>query len=107
MVKLDAGVGGGELPVNLALVGVGLALPGGELGVEGVEVLDAAVEALPGQGGEFDLGDVEPRAVFGGVVDLQPLGQRERLGRLERLVQRPMPWVFRLSMTSTTDSASG
>ena len=58
------------------LVGV---LPGGEFGVEGVEVGDAAVEALPGQGGQFDLGDVEPGAVFGGVVDLQPLGQRERL----------------------------
>jgi len=86
VAEFDAGVGGGELPVDLAAVGVGLALPGGELGVEGVEVVDAAVEALPGQGGEFDLGDVEPGAVSGGVVDLQPLGQRERLGRLERLV---------------------
>ena len=50
--------------------------------------LDAAVEALPGQDGQLDLGDVEPGAVFGGVVDLQALGQGERLGGFERLVER-------------------
>ena len=54
----DAGVGGGELPLDLALVGVGGVLPGGEFGVEGVEVGDAPVEALAGQGGQLDLGDV-------------------------------------------------
>jgi hypothetical protein len=46
----------------LALVGVGGVLPGGEFGVE---VGDAAIEALAGQGGELDLGDVEPGAVSG------------------------------------------
>jgi hypothetical protein len=40
---LDAGVGGGEVPVDLALVDIGLVLP---VGVEGVEVVDAAVQAL-------------------------------------------------------------
>lgn len=52
-------------------------LPGGEFGVEHGEVVDAAVQALAGEGGELDLGDVEPGPVFGGVVDLQTLGQRE------------------------------
>ena len=51
MAEFRAGVGGGELPVDLALVGVGLVLPGGEFGVECVEVTDAAVEALPAQDG--------------------------------------------------------
>jgi hypothetical protein len=32
-------------------------------------------------------GDVEPGAVPGGVVDLQPLGERAGLGRLERFVE--------------------
>jgi hypothetical protein len=73
VAEFDAGVCRGELPVDLALIGVGGVLPGGELGVEGVDVGDAAVEALSGQSGEFDLGDVEPGAVAGGVVDLQPL----------------------------------
>ena len=48
MAELDPGVGGGELPLDLALVGVGGVLPGGEFGVEGVEVGDAPVEALSG-----------------------------------------------------------
>ena len=70
MSEFDAGVGCGELPVDLSLVGVGGLLPGGQLGVEHVEVVDASGEALPGQRGQFDLGDVQPGAVFGRVVDL-------------------------------------
>jgi hypothetical protein len=87
-VKLDACVVGGELPADLALVGVGGVLSGGEFGVEGVEFVDAAVEALPGQCGQFDLGDVEPGPVFGCVVDLQTLGQREGLFGWEGFVER-------------------
>jgi hypothetical protein len=48
--EFDAGVRRGELPVDLSLVGVDRVLPCGEFGVEGVEVGDAAVEALAGQG---------------------------------------------------------
>ena len=48
MAEFDAGVGGGELPLDLALVGVGGVLPGGEFGVEGVDVGDTAIEALAG-----------------------------------------------------------
>ena len=73
MAEFDPGVGGGELPVHLPVSGVGGVLPGGELGVEQVEVVDPSVQALPGQRGQLDLGDVEPGPVLGGVVDLQPL----------------------------------
>src|SRR5215203_1928676 len=52
------------MPVDLALAGVRGVLPGG------------------------DLGDVQPGAVFRGVVDLQALGQGERLGGFERFVER-------------------
>ena len=41
---------------------------------EDFRVGDAAVEALPAQGAQLDLGDVEPRAMLGRVVDLQPVG---------------------------------
>jgi hypothetical protein len=64
MTQFDAGVGRGELPVDLTVVGVGGLLPGGEFGVEHVEVLDASVQALAGQSGQFDLGDVQPGSVF-------------------------------------------
>jgi hypothetical protein len=49
--EFDSGVVCGEVPVDLPLVGVGVVLPGGQLGVEGVAVSDAAVEALPGEDG--------------------------------------------------------
>ena len=55
MAEFDAGVVGGEMPVDLALAGVRGVLPGGELSIEGVEVADAAVQALPGQDGQLDL----------------------------------------------------
>ena len=86
VAELDAGVVGGEVPVDLPLVGVGVVLPGGEFSVQGVEFADPAVEALPSQDGQFDLGDVEPGPVFGCVVDLQALGQRERLGGFKGLI---------------------
>ena len=88
MAEFDTGVVGGEVPLDLTLIGIGLPLPGGEFGAQGLEVLDAPVQALAGQHREFDFGNVEPRAVFGGVVDLEPLSERERLGRLEGLVER-------------------
>ena len=88
MAESGASVVGGEVPVDLALVGVGRVLAGGEFGVEDVEVIDAAVEALAGQGGEFDLGDVEPGPVFGGVVELRALREGERPLRGECLVER-------------------
>ena len=47
MAEFDAGVSGGELPVDLALLCVGGLLPGCEFGVEAVDVGDAPVEALP------------------------------------------------------------
>ena len=61
MAESGSGVVGGELPVHLPLVGVGGGLPGSEFGVEQVKVLDAALEALAGERGELDLGDVQPR----------------------------------------------
>jgi hypothetical protein len=37
------------VPVDLALVGVGGVLPGGELGVEDVQIVDAPAGALVGE----------------------------------------------------------
>lgn len=65
MSEFDPGGVGGELPVDLTFLSVGGVLPGCEFGVEDVEFADATVQALAGQCGEFDLGDVEPGPVFG------------------------------------------
>lgn len=102
MTEFDAGVDARELPVDLPLVVVGGVLPGGEFGVQQVEVVDASAQALPGEGGQFDLGDVQPGAMCGCVVDLQPLGEPAGFDRVEGLVEgagrvggampRPVDW---------------
>src|SRR5262245_55447098 len=66
VAELDPGVAGGDLQVDLTLGGVGGGLPGGRFGVEHGRVVDAPVHALPGQRGQFDLGDGEPGPVWGG-----------------------------------------
>jgi hypothetical protein len=48
--EFGAGITGGEVPVDLALIGVDGVLPGGEFGVEDVKVVDAPVQALTAQG---------------------------------------------------------
>ncbi|WP_327556844.1 hypothetical protein [Actinophytocola sp.] len=89
---------GGEVPLDLALVGVDGGLPGGEFGVEDVDVVDASVEALAGEGGEFDLGDVEPGPVFalwwcesGAVIFEEAAGFGSRIPRLIQF--GPATWI--------------
>ena len=65
MPEFDAGVAGGELPVDLALFDVGGVGPGLEFCVEDVDVSDAPSEALPGEAGQLDLGDATLAAVLG------------------------------------------
>jgi hypothetical protein len=48
---------------------------------------DPLIKRLPRKDGELNLGDVEPAAVFGGVVDLELLGEPARFFGLERLVE--------------------
>ena len=64
-------------------------LPGGGLGGELRDTLDAAVEALGRQHADLDLDHVEPAGVFGNVVELQSAQQAARLWRREGLVERP------------------
>ena len=49
MTETDSRVAGGEMPVDLTLVGVDGLLPGGEFPVESVEVSDPAPEAPSGE----------------------------------------------------------
>jgi len=56
--------------------------------LQDVDIGDASGEALFGQDAQFDLGHVEPAAVFGGVADLQAIQESPRLFRREGFVQR-------------------
>ncbi len=63
MLKLDAGVLGGELPVGLGVACVSVFDPCVDLLAECVLIRRAAVEALGCQAGEFGLGQIKPGAV--------------------------------------------
>src|SRR4029453_18954333 len=83
-LQLDAGVLGREAPVDATTGGVARCLPRGDLPLQRRLVGQAAVQAPPGQHGQPGLGHVQPAAVLGGVVQLQPVGQPFGLGRWER-----------------------
>ena len=46
MLKFDASIFGGELPVSLGVAGIAVVLPGGNFVVEDLFVGNAAIEAL-------------------------------------------------------------
>lgn len=108
MSELGTGVARGEMPVDLPLVAVGGVLPGGEFSVENVQVSDAAVKALAGQGGQLDFCDGQPRSVSGGVWWISSrCASANALAGSKASYSEPMVCVLRLSITKTTFAASG
>ena len=87
MQEFDAGILGRELPVHGHAQGVAVLHPGLDLGSQHGLAFDALVQALRGQGRELDFGNVEPAAVLGCVVPLQPRRGASRLGRGKGLVE--------------------
>ena len=74
-MELYPGLVVGELPLRFRMVFVSMRLPGSDFLDEAVFVFDAPVEALRRQNTEFRLRHVEPTAVFGRVMPLEPLGE--------------------------------
>ena len=81
-------------------------LPGGDLSLEPLVVVDAPVQALALEHPDLNLGHVEPAGMLGGEVELQPThepmgfrrrgGLLERAGRVRRQVVRHHPDRLRL-----------
>ena len=78
---------GGEAPVHRGSVGVAPLLPCGDLGAQRLLIGDAPIEALALKDAELDLRDVQPTAVLGGVVEIQPTEDVLGLCGRERLVE--------------------
>ena len=66
MLKFDAGIFRGELPIGLGVVGIAVVLPGGDFVDEGLLVGDAAVEALSGEDTELGFRQIEPATARSG-----------------------------------------
>ena len=86
-LELDAGILGGEAPVHPYCVPVALLLPRSHLPPQSALVGNTAVQALPGHHPDFDLRHIQPTAMLGSVMDLQPFGDAPRFGRLKGFIQ--------------------
>jgi len=71
----------------LALVVVAAVLPGGDFLDQGVLVGDAPIETLRRQDAELGFSHVQPTAVFGRIVPLEPLHEPACLGGGEGFVE--------------------
>lgn len=91
MFEFDSGIRGRKLPVNAFLGRIAPLFPLGGFLDECLQIWDPSVQALDGQGAELDLGDIEPTAMLGGVVDLQTGGQSSGLLGWEGLIEGADP----------------
>ena len=105
--ELAASLGNREVPLDRWSFHVSLALPGRDLAACVVAVSEALGQALAGQYRQFALGDVEPAAVLGRVVELQLPGDPTRLAGGNAMYSEAFVCTFRLSNTTRTTCASG
>src|SRR3954469_4186416 len=87
MLELDASIGAGEAPVYGALGRVALGFPRTHLLSKRLSVGDALIQTLASEHAQLDLGHVQPRAVFGCVMNLQLTSDAPGLGGGERFIQ--------------------
>ena len=76
------------MPIRLGVVFVAVVLPGGDFLDQSVFVGDTSIEALARENAEFRLCHIQPTAVPGRVVPLEPLDEAACFGGGEGLVQR-------------------
>src|SRR5713226_7000068 len=87
MLELDASISRSEPPVNAHFSPIAFGLPGGDLASQLCLRTDAAVQTLPREDREFDLGHVQPTAMLRRVVEFQLLHQTSRLGWLKDVIK--------------------
>ncbi len=90
-MELPPGVLGSKPPVDGSLGGIALLFQGPDFPAEGGLVGDTPPEAGASQHAKFDLRHVEPAAMFGCVMKLQPFYDAPGLRGGEGLVQGSWP----------------
>jgi len=65
----------GELPINANLLNIASPRPGSCLTTEYFQIWGAPVQASLDEYAQFDSGDIQPTAMLGGVMNLQPIKQ--------------------------------
>src|ERR1700722_2632038 len=83
VLEFDTGIFGREVPIGFDVIAIAVVLPGGDFLDEGCLSGDGAGEELRGKHTKLGLSQIEPAAVFGGVVPLETLDKPLRLGGRE------------------------
>ena len=89
-MELGSGILGLEPPVDGDLGRVALGNRGPDFPPQRVFVGEPLPQAGTGQYAELDFGQVQPTAMLGGVVELQPFGNPPRLGRGRSRTRTPL-----------------
>ena len=87
MAQLDAGLPGGEVPVDFWGVGIPSRLPRCHGLAQQWLGSNPPIRALARQHGEFAFGDIEPRPMLGRVMPFKALGQSARCSRRKPFIQ--------------------
>src|SRR5512134_3621944 len=87
-VQFGSGMVKGEAPLRRGVLGIALRLPSCDLAGERLLVGDAPVQALAVEHRELQFGHIEPTAVLGRVLKLEPLDQAPCFLWRERLIER-------------------
>src|SRR6266511_747439 len=74
VLELDPGILGREAPVDATTGSVACRLPGHDLPLQRQPISHPPIQALLRQHAQLDLGHVQPAAMLGCVVDLEPVG---------------------------------
>src|SRR4249920_3212647 len=89
--ELYASILGGKLPVNTLVTLIASLLPCPGFIAQGLDIWNPPIQALSGEGTQFNFGNIEPAAVFGGMVDLKPFDQLPSLLGRKGLIERADP----------------
>ena len=88
MAHFGAGLFGCEHPFDASPGRIALLLPGGGLGGQLFDTVDAAIKALGRQHADLDLHHVQPTGMLGDIVEFQSAQHPSGLLSRERLVER-------------------
>jgi hypothetical protein len=105
--ELDAGILGSKLPVNSLVTRIASLLPWLGFMAQCLDIGNSPIKTLPGEGTQLNFGDIAPAAVFGCMVDLQPVHQRTRLLRRIGFIEGANPMRIEIITHQAHPSASG
>lgn len=77
-----------ELPVNPFLPMISVQIPSRSFRFQRIDVADSPSQTLFGEGGQFNLGHVQPGTMLRGVMKFEILPNTPGLGWLKRFIQR-------------------